>query len=59
MLNGLGAQIVDVRMPDLSDCSRRGDDLRRGDRGGPRGTYPARASEYGPYMREFLAAARR
>jgi amidase len=59
VLSGLGATIVDVRMPDLSgvlemwstSCDRR---LRRRTR---RPTH--RASEYGPYMREFVATGAR
>jgi amidase len=56
LLKDHGAQIVDVRMPDLSGivdawftiCSAEIVAAHAS-------TYPSRASEYGPYMREFLA----
>jgi amidase len=57
LLKDHGVQIVDVRMPDLSGivdawftiCSAEIVAAHAS-------TYPSRASEYGPYMREFLAA---
>lgn len=55
VLAGLGAQIVDVKMPDLSDvlatwstiCGAEIVIAHRAD-------YPSRASEMGPYFRAFL-----
>jgi len=52
----LGAQIVDVRMPDLANmldtwmtiCAKEIAEAHAKN-------YPSRANEYGPYMREFLA----
>jgi amidase len=57
VLKGLGAQIVDVRLPDLAGVVETwlaicGAEIVAAHAA----TYPARASEYGPYMREFLAA---
>ena len=55
VLAGLGAQIVDVQMPDLSSLlpiwqTIAGAELVEAHKA----TYPSRASEYGPYVQEFL-----
>jgi amidase len=55
VLARLGAQVVDVRMPDLASLlptwqTIAGAELVEAHRA----TYPSRASEYGPYIREFL-----
>ena len=60
VLSGLGATIVDVRMPDLSGLIEMwpaicGSEIAAAHAA----TYPSRASDYGPYMREFLAAGAR
>jgi amidase len=60
VLSGLGATIVDVRMPDLSGVIEMwlaicGSEIAAAHAA----TYPSRASEYGPYMREFLATGAR
>jgi amidase len=55
VLTRLGARVVDVEMPDLSDvlyvwftlCSAEAAAAHRA-------TYPSRAAEYGPYFREVL-----
>jgi amidase len=60
VLKGRGAQIVEIRLPDpagvvetwLAIC---GAEIVAAHAA----TYPARASEYGPYLREFLAAGAR
>ena len=60
VLTGLGAKVVDVRMPTSLASSMRGWRLS-----GPRSlaahreTYPSRAAEYGPYLGTVLAAARK
>ncbi len=59
VLTGLGAQIVDVRLPDLASVVETwlaicGVEIVAAHAA----TYPARASEYGPYMQEFLAIGR-
>lgn len=60
VLTGLGAQIVDVRMPDLSSLLdawltiASAEIVQSHD-----ATYPSRASEYGPYIREFLDSGAR
>jgi amidase len=59
VLTGLGARIVDVKLPDLSDvlpiwstiCSAEIVVAHRAD-------YPSRAKEMGPYFRAFLERAR-
>jgi amidase len=56
VITGLGAQIVDIRMPDLTGlidvwmtiCAAEIVKAHAKN-------YPSRANEYGPYMREFLA----
>jgi amidase len=60
VLSGLGATIVDVRMPDLSGVTEMwlaicGSEMAAAHAA----TYPSRASEYGPYLREFLATGAR
>ena len=60
VLKGLGAQIVDIRLPDLAGVVETwiaicGAEIVAAHAA----TYPARASEYGPYMQEFLAAGAR
>lgn len=57
VLEGRGAVITPVRMPDLSDVVPTwlaicGAEIAAAHAA----TYPARAAEYGPYLREFLAA---
>jgi amidase len=55
VLAGLGAQIVDVRMPDLSSLLPTWQTIAAAELAeAHRNTYPSRASEYGPYIREFL-----
>lgn len=58
VLAGLGAEIVDVRMPDLSLLlptwqTIAGVEMLQAHKA----TFPSRASEYGPYVREFLTTA--
>jgi amidase len=56
VLGGLGATIVDVRMPDLSGVIEIWSAICGSEIAAAHAsTYPSRASEYGPYMREFLA----
>ena len=60
VLKGLGAQVVDIRLPDLGGLVETwiaicGAEIVAAHAA----TYPARASEYGPYMQEFLAAGAR
>jgi amidase len=56
VLSGLGAAIVDVRMPDLSGVIEIWSAICGSEIAAAHAaTYPSRASEYGPYMREFLA----
>jgi amidase len=55
VLTGLGARIVDIRMPDLNGMTEAwialcGSEIVAAHAA----TYPSRATEYGPYMREFL-----
>jgi amidase len=60
VLSGLGATIVDVRMPDLSGVLEMWSAICGSEIAAAHtATYPSRASEYGPYMREFLAAGAR
>ena len=55
VLAGLGAQIVDVRMPDLSSLLPTWQTIAAAELAeAHRAHYPSRASEYGPYIREFL-----
>lgn len=60
VLTGLGARVVDVRMPDLSSLldawqTIAGAEIVQAHAA----TYPSRASEYGPYLREFLDSGAR
>lgn len=56
VLSALGATIVDVRMPDLSGLLEMWSAICGAEIAAAHAaTYPSRASEYGPYMREFLA----
>ena len=60
VLTGLGAQVVEVRMPDLSSLldawqTIAGAEIVQAHAA----TYPSRASEYGPYLREFLDSGAR
>ncbi len=60
VLTGLGAEVVDVRMPDLSSLldawqTIAGAEIVQAHAA----TYPSRASEYGPYLREFLDSGAR
>jgi amidase len=56
VIAGLGARIIDVRMPDFSDmldawmtiCGKEMAEAHAKN-------YPSRANEYGPYLREFLS----
>ncbi len=51
-----GAQIVDVRMPDLSALLDTWRTIATAEMAQSQAaTYPSHASEYGPYMRDFLA----
>lgn len=60
VLGGLGATIVDVRMPDLSEGLEMWSAICGAEIvAAHAATYPSRASEYGPYMREFLAMGTR
>jgi amidase len=60
VLESLGAQIVEVKMPDVADvvniwmpiCSSEMAKAHAAN-------YPSRESEYGPYLREFLASGMR
>jgi amidase len=57
VLESQGAQIVEVRMPDVSDVPQFwrvicGHEMAAAHAA----TFPARAAEYGPYLRAFLAA---
>src|SRR5581483_8441513 len=57
LLKSLGAQIVELKMPSVADvvdiwmpiCSSEMAAAHAA-------TFPSRASEYGPYLREFLAS---
>jgi amidase len=56
LLKDQGAQIVDVRMPDLRGILDTWFTICSAELvAAHASTYPSRASEYGPYMREFLA----
>jgi len=60
VLGGLGATIVDVRMPDLSGILETWSAICGSEIASAHAaTYPSRASEYGPYIREFLAMGAR
>jgi amidase len=56
VLEEQGARIVDVRMPDVSDVASIWIAICGAEMAAAHSeTYPARAAEYGPYLREFLA----
>ncbi|HLY80697.1 MAG TPA: amidase, partial [Caulobacteraceae bacterium] len=56
VLQAAGARIVEVRMPDVSDAPRYWGVICSHEMAAAHaGTYPARAAEYGPYLRAFLA----
>jgi len=60
VLTRLGAQIVDVRMPDLSSLLDTWLTIATTEIVQAHAvTYPSRASEYGPYLREFLETGTR
>jgi len=60
VLSGLGAKVVDVRMPDLSEVLEMWSKICGAEIvAAHAATYPSHASEYGPYMREFLAMGTR
>ena len=59
VLSDLGATIVDIRMPNLSALEMWSAICASEIASAHAATYPSRASEYGPYMREFLAAGSR
>jgi amidase len=60
VLSGLGATVVDVRMPDLSGLLDMWSAICGAEIAAAHAaTYPSLASEYGPYMREFLATGAR
>jgi amidase len=55
VLTGLGARIVDVRMPDLTGVTEAWFMLCSSEAAAAHvANYPSRASEYGPYFREVL-----
>ena len=55
VLTGLGARIVDLRMPDLTGWTDTWFTLCSSEIvAAHAANYPSRANEYGPYMREFL-----
>jgi amidase len=57
VLAGLGAQIVDVKMPDLAPLLPTWQTIASAEIAqAHRATYPAKAGEYGPYLRAFLAS---
>ena len=60
VLTGLGARIVDVRMPDLTGLTDAWFALCASEIVvAHAANYPSRAKEYGPYMREFLETGAR
>jgi amidase len=57
VLEDQGARIVDVRMPDLKDLIATWQTICQAEMLAAHArTYPARAAEYGPYLRAFLGA---
>jgi amidase len=57
VLERLGAQIVDVKMPDVSAAVDTWMPICASEMVAAHAAhYPSRASEYGPYLREFLAS---
>ncbi len=60
VVRGLGAQVVDIRLPDLAGLVAMWSAICGAEIAAAHAaTYPARASEYGPYMQEFLASGAR
>jgi amidase len=60
VMTELGATIVDVRMPDLTGLTQAWLTICSAEMAAAHAeTYPARAAEYGPYLREFLAGGMR
>jgi len=58
VLAALGAEIVDVRMPDLSTLLPTWQTIAGAEMlHAHQASFPSRAGEYGPYVREFLTAA--
>jgi amidase len=56
VLKGLGAAIVDIRMPDMTGMVDAWLAICTSEMAAAHAaTYPARAQDYGPYLREFLA----
>jgi len=56
VLEGQGARIVDVRMPDVSDTPQYWSVICGHEMAAAHAaTFPARAAEYGPYLRTMLA----
>jgi amidase len=56
VLEGQGARIVDVRMPDVADAPQYWSVICGHEMAAAHAaTYPARAAEYGPYLRAMLA----
>jgi len=54
-MTGLGARVVDVRMPDLTGMEAAWVTICGAEMAAAHAaTYPSRAQEYGPYLREFL-----
>jgi len=60
VMTELGATIVDVRMPDLTGLTEAWLAICSAEMAAAHAaTYPSRAGEYGPYLREFLAGGMR
>ena len=60
VLQGLGASIVDVRMPDMTGMADAWVTICASEMlAAHAATYPSRADEYGPYLRGFLENATR
>jgi amidase len=60
VLEGLGAQIVEVTMPKVADVVETWAPICSSEMAAAHAAnYPSRASEYGPYLREFLGSGLR
>ena len=60
VLAGLGVRIVDIKMPDLTGVVGAWTTICSSEMAAAHAAnYPSRASEYGPYLREFLEAGSR
>jgi amidase len=60
VLESLGAQIVEVKMPNVADAVATWMPICASEMAAAHAAnYPSRASEYGPYVREFLASGLR